>query len=102
MLLAFATAAAQPAPDQPRLSGIVITGQARVALFDTGGGTVQAEVGDRVGPYVVRAIEPEAVQAERDGEAVVLGLAGGGAPVFTDHGGVTFGLVVNRQGPPPD
>jgi hypothetical protein len=60
---AVAVVAAPVLADLPRLSGILITPSGRSAIFAPSGGgkPVVATEGTTLGPYVVRAIEPEQV-----------------------------------------
>lgn len=97
-------AQAQPSPDLPRLTGIVIAGPQRVAIFDGPPGlTTAVEEGETIAAYTVRFIGPAGVQLEREGRRVALTLSQSEqAAVPVDTGGVTFGKVVNPQGPPDD
>jgi hypothetical protein len=97
-------APAPPAPELPRLTGIVIAGQHRVAIFESSPGVATAvEEGESIATYVVRVVGLDGVQVERDGRRFALALTGSTqAPTPVDTGGVTFGLVVNPQGPPDD
>ena len=91
--------------DLPRLSGIVIAPNYRAAIFETTGGLPSnVQEAERIGPYVIRTIQPAAVWVELDGTAVelVLRSSGPARSVPADTGGVTFGLAVNRQEPAPD
>lgn len=92
-------------PDLPRLTGIVIAPNYRAAIFEgTAGLPSNVQEAERIGPYVIRTIRSDAVWVERDGNAVELALRSSGPArsVPADTGGVTFGLVVNRQEPAPD
>lgn len=97
-------AQAQPSPELPRLTGIVIAGPHRVAIFDGPPGlTTAVEEGETIAAYVVRFIGPAGVQVEREGRRVALTLSQSAQPAApVDAGGVTFGQVVNPQGPPDD
>ena len=58
------TATARPALAMPRLSGIIMSGEQRSAIFaaaDEGRRSVVAGLGEHVGEYVVQAIESERV-----------------------------------------
>ena len=85
----------------PRLTGTVVGPARRTAVFE--GAAV--DEGDDIAGYVVRLVRPNSVQLEGKGQSwnlapTPLGMAARPAPV--DIGGVTFGLVVNRQAPTPD
>jgi len=97
-------AQAPSSAEPPRLTGIVIAGQHRVAIFDNPPGQSTAvEEGEVIAAYTVRLIRPAGVQVERDGRKVVLSLTQSAQPVTpVDTGGVTFGLVVNPRRPPDD
>jgi len=104
--LAGAGARAQlpSAPGLPRLTGIVIAGHHRAAIFENPPGlTTAIGEGETIAAYTVRAIHPDGVQIESEGRSFALTLSQSpraAAPV--DDGGVTFGKVVNPQGPPDD
>ena len=104
-VLCFTAGAFAQQPDLPRLTGIVVAPDYRAAIFEgTAGLPSNVREAERIGPYVVRTIRPDAVWVERDGTAVELLLRSSGPArsVPADTGGVTFGLVVNRQEPAPD
>lgn len=88
----------------PRLTGIVIAGPHRIAIFDSPPGQSTAvEEGETVAAYTVRLIGPAGVQVEREGRKVVLSLTQSAQPAApVDAGGVTFGQVVNPRRPPDD
>lgn len=97
---AQATHSAEP----PRLTGIVIAGPHRVAIFDSPPGQPTAvEEGEKIAAYTVRFIGPAGVQVEREGRRTTLALTQSAQPATpVDAGGVTFGLVVNPRRPPDD
>ena len=99
-----AHAQAPSAPELPRLTGIVIAGQQRVAIFESVPGlAASVEEGETIAAYTVRVIGLGRVQIEREGRSFELALTRStqiAMPV--DNGGVTFGLVVNPRGPPDD
>ena len=99
-----ARAQASSAAEPPRLTGIVIAGPHRVAIFDSPPGQSTAvEEGETVAAYTVRRIGPAGVQVERDGRRVALSLSQSAQPATpVDTGGVTFGQVVNPRRPPDD
>lgn len=102
--LGGAWAQAPSSPEPPRLTGTVIAGPRRVAIFDSPPGQPTAvEEGDKIAAYTVRFIGPASVQVERDGRRIALALMQSAQPAIpVDAGGVTFGLVVNPRRPPDD
>lgn len=99
-----ARAQALPSPEPPRLTGIVIAGPRRVAIFDSPPGRpTSAQEGETVAAYTVRTIGPGGVQVEREGRRIALALTRSAQPATpADAGGVTFGQVVNPRRPPDD
>lgn len=99
-----ARAQAPSSPELPRLTGIVIAGPRRVAIFDSPPGRpTSVEEGDKIATYTVRSIGPAGVQVEREGRRIALALTQSAQPAApVDAGGVTFGLVVNPRRPPDD
>ncbi len=97
-------AGAQAPPDPPRLTGIIIAGPRRVAIFDSPPGQpTSVQEGETVAAYTVRLIGPAGVQVEREGRRISLALTQSAQPAApVDTGGVTFGLVVNPRRPPDD
>lgn len=97
-------ASAARAQDLPRLSGVIVSPGARVALFeDAPGRLTPVGEGEEVAGYAVRAIARGRVELERDGHRFTLELSGAAAqPALVDTGGVTFGLRVNPKEPAPD
>lgn len=102
--LGGAHAQAPSSAELPRLTGIVIAGPHRVAIFDSPPGqSISAEEGETVAAYTVRRIGPAGVQVEREGRKIVLALTQSAQPATpVDTGGVTFGRVVNPRRPPDD
>ena len=101
--LAQAQPAPQPAP--PRLTGIVVTPERRVAMFQDASGAIEsAEEGTLAFGYLVQSIRADRAVLERDGRATMLVPTplGGTSRLPPDTGGATFGLVVNPQLPAPD
>ncbi len=97
-------AQAPPSPAPPRLTGIIIAGPRRVAIFDSPPGQpTSVQEGETVAAYTVRLIGPGGVQVEREGRRIALALTQSAQPaVPVDTGGVTFGQVVNPRRPPDD
>ena len=93
-----------PAPELPRLTGIVIAGQQRVAIFESPPGVATSvQEGETIAAYKVRAIGLGGVQVEREGRSFALALSRSTQAVApVDDGGVTFGRAVNPQPPPDD
>ncbi len=102
--LGGAHAQAPPPAEPPRLTGIVIAGPHRVAIFDSPPGQpASVEEGETIAAYTVRFIGPAGVQVERDGHRIALALTQSAQPATpVDAGGVTFGRVVNPRRPPDD
>lgn len=62
-LLATSPCRADPVtPEPPRLTGVVIAGALRYAIFAAPDGTLLADEGDRVGPFTVVVIRPGEVE----------------------------------------
>jgi len=93
-------AQAEPA-GPPRLTGIVVTPERRIAIFGDAGGAIEwAEEGTLAFGYLVRSIRRDQTVLERDGRAIMLVPTPLGAPtgrLAPDTGGVTFGLVINPR-----
>ncbi len=111
LLLLSGPACAEPLADSPRLTGIVVTPERRLALFEHAGETIYAEEGNAIGQYRVRTISRGQAALERDGQIVVFTpatagtappQAGIGTDIGTGTGGVTFGLIVNPPHPAED
>lgn len=101
--LGGAGAQAPLAPGLPRLTGIVIAGQHRVAIFeDPSGLTTAFEEGETVAAYTVRSIGTDGVQVEREGRSFALTLTQSAQSVAPVDTGAVFGRVVNPQRPPDD
>jgi len=102
-MLGDAGAQVSPAPGLPRLTGIVIAGQHRVAIFEEPPGLSTAlQEGETVATYIVRSIRADGVQVERDGRSFALMLSQSAQPVAPVDNGPVFGRVVNPQRPPDD
>ena len=99
-----ARAQAPPSPEPPRLTGIIIAGPRRVAIFDSPPGQpTSVQEGETIAAYTVRRIGPGGVQVEREGRRIALALTQSAQPATpVDTGGVTFGLVVNPRRSPDD
>ncbi len=91
-------------PEPPRLTGTVIAGPRRVAIFDSPPGQpTSVQEGETIAAYTVRRIEPAGVQVEREGRHIALALMQSAQPATpVDTGDVTFGQVVNPRRPPDD
>ena len=105
LLLAAAAARADAGP--PRLAGVFVSPSHRSAVFEASRGVpTVVEEGERIGGYLVRAIEPNGVQVERDGQRLTVEPSAAGAAAATvrtaEPAGVTFGQVVNPRLPAPD
>jgi len=102
-MLGGAGAQTPSAPGLPRLTGIVVAGQHRVAIFeDPPGLTTAFEEGETVAAYTVRSIRPNGVQVEREGRSLLITLSQSIQPVVAVDAGPVFGRVVNPQRPPDD
>ena len=106
LLMMLAGHAAAQTAGPPRLTGVVLTPERRVAMFeDASGATEAAEEGALVFGYLVRSIRRDQTILERDGRALMLVPTPAGttaARLPADTGGVTFGLIVNPQRPAED
>jgi hypothetical protein len=90
------------AAELPRLTGTLIGPGERIALFVAEpGGTIQVVVGEHIGDYVVREIEPGRVQLDKADQHIVVSVAAAAisAQAVRDPGNVTFGLVLRQPGP---
>ena len=103
-LLLGAAAPKQAAPDLPRLTGIVVSDKRSTAIFEDGSGAITTlGEGETLQSMTVQSIGPQGVRLVGPSRTLMLRPTASGAPAVTvDTGGVTFGLVVNAQGPPDD
>ncbi len=106
-LAAWLLGAAAPKPsaqDLPRLTGIVVSDERSAAIFEDGSGaiTILGE-GETLQSMTVQSIGPQGVRLVGPSRTLMLRPTASGTPAGpVDTGGVTFGLVVNEQGPPDD
>lgn len=81
-LLAPLSLRADPGPPElPRLTGVIVAGPFRQAIFAAPGGTgsLVADEGDRIGPFTVHVIGPGEVELRASGGSYVLSPAPDGA-----------------------